>query len=71
MVSNRPVLNLFGDWAGMSGLRSYCSPVSLEFELSAAREALREPSFNGCRVSSGECIRKPFNSAVTADGPRN
>ena len=55
----------------MSGRGPYWPPEFLAFELSAAREAFREPSFKGCVVLSGECIRRPFSSAATGELPRN
>jgi hypothetical protein len=39
--------------------------------LSAASDALREASLEGCAVLSGEWIRRPFSSAAIGELPRN
>lgn len=71
MVSNLPPeFDLAGDWGGMGGLESYWFPKSFEFALRAAKEALRDPSFEGCAVLSGECTRSPLRSAAAAESPR-
>lgn len=51
MVSNLPAEpDRAGDCGGMSGRAPYWSG---KFELSAARDALREPSFEGWLLFSG------------------